>query len=117
MITILGERGAFLTVKSVESGYAGGFSLSAQLNIAPAKVAVHTGLARFSPTGHGPGGATIGISGFTFMTDDLHSQSVDFGAEANWETAIYHDRVRAVTISAFALRAEMKGWWFLQVWA
>ena len=119
MITILGERGAFLIAKHFQpSGYAGGLSVSEDLNISPARVAVHTGLARFGGTSRDyPGTATIGVSGFSFLTDDLqHSQTVDFGIEEQWETALYHDRVNAVTVSAFVLRGEMKGWWFLQVW-
>ncbi|HEU4389397.1 MAG TPA: hypothetical protein VFV34_16455, partial [Blastocatellia bacterium] len=87
MITILGERRAFLTVKHSERGYTSGFSVSEHLNIAPARVAVHTGLGRVSGTVDGPGGATIGISSFTFGTDEGRSKTVDFGNPENWETA------------------------------
>jgi hypothetical protein len=38
MISILGERGAYLTAIHSERGYTGGFSVSAELNIAPAFV-------------------------------------------------------------------------------
>ncbi|HEV8486542.1 MAG TPA: hypothetical protein VGV87_23555 [Blastocatellia bacterium] len=117
MITILGERGAFLIAKHSERGYTGGVSVSEELNIAPALVAVHTGLARFVGTVDGPGGATVGISSFAFMTDENQSKTVDFGNEDKWETAVYHARVNKVTISAHVHRGEMKAWWFLQVWA
>ena len=115
MATMLYERGEWVRLSHSESGFTSGLTVSRVLNIIPARVIVHVGLARVVGTRDGPVGATIGISQFRYEDGGL--QTVSFGNESHWETALYHDRVREITISAYVHRGFMTGWWYMQVWA
>ena len=114
MATIVYERGGIIEVSHSEPGYTGGHTVSQVLSIVPASVVVHVGLARIVGTIHGPVGAAVGISQFTYEDNGL--QTVHFGNHLQWETALYHDRVREITISAYVHRGHMRAWWFVQVW-
>ena len=113
---IVRERGAYLTAFHTEPGYTAGITLSTDLHIIPASVSVHVGLARFAGTIDGPGGATIGIAEYRYTDAEGQGQIRTFADEADWETAVYEDRVYFITIAVHVHRGQMKGWWYMQVW-
>jgi hypothetical protein len=126
---ILSERGETFEAINSESGYAGGFTVSLEHNLVPGRggISLHTSLCRVVSTqAELTGDATIGIAEFGFVDEDGASQTVVFGPapsgggglgnEDKWAAQIWSPGIFTFTIAAFALRAAMKGSWFLQVW-
>ena len=111
---VLSQRGGFLRAAHTERGFTGGLTFSEDFRVIRGNLIVHVGLARFSGTVHGPGGATIGIANFTFINDRGRAQTISFGNEDNWETAIYREQVTTFSIGVHVFRAQMKGWFFIQ---
>lgn len=129
---IVFERGETLEAINAESGYAAGFTVSIEHDILVdrrhlSSISLHTSLCRvFSTKAELTGDATIGIAEFSFLDENGVSQTVIFGPapsgggglgnEEKWAAQIWSRGVFRFTIAAFALRAAMKGSWFLQLW-
>jgi hypothetical protein len=115
-IKILSEIGGYYVHAHHQAeGYTSGVSFSHPFRIIPApRIAVHVGLARLYGTHREAGGATIGISQYTFLNARGREQTVSFGPDWAWETALYAERVTGFTISIFVIRASMKGWFYYQ---
>ena len=123
---IVFEQGAHLEAISSESGYAGGFTISEDHDIPDLSISLHTSLCKVDSTGALPGDAAIGIAEFLFLDPVGIRHSVVFGPappgggtlgdEDKWAAQIWKPRVVRFTIAVFALRAAMKGSWFLQAW-
>lgn len=109
MASPISERGAFFEGSQFGGDYTTpGFTVSVEVvNIIPADVSVHVGLARVAAAE-----AIIGVAGFT----SVGQGAVSFGIPETWETAAYVSKLSALTIGFSVARGVAKGWWFMQVW-
>jgi hypothetical protein len=127
VMSIVSERGETFEAINSESDYAGGFTVSFDHEIIASDISLHTSLCRMVETqAKLRGAATIGIAEFGFKDENGKDQTVIFGPapsglggvgnEDKWAAQIWSPRVFRFTIAAFAVRAAMKGSWFLQSW-
>jgi hypothetical protein len=106
------------------SGYQIGKTVTDFYEIIPAKLMAHVGLASLQAASDEPFGAAIGIMDATFVNQNGIDKVVNFGGKDTWETALYpnmdvapgYDRIRYITIGAWVVRGDMKGWSYIQVW-
>ena len=113
---LLGEMGGVVQAAHSGRGYVEGLTLSFDIPVnPPGNVIARVGLARLIGTVDGPPGATIGIAGFTFINIiNGRDKKVDFGTEDQWDTALFHPRVKTITVGIHVHRAQMKGWFQIQ---
>jgi hypothetical protein len=110
-VPVVAERSEWISVRNREEGYTSGTTFSTVHMFGAVDASVHVSLTSFQATVLGPPGATIGISEF-------HSNAGHrvFASPADWEPHLNEKGLGIFVVSAHAVRADVKGSWFMQIW-